>query len=187
MPRKATSSRRRRRPPRPDGGSCARTRRASTDPAHKQAGSEVTMKSPGYVRLGVGLVLSTLIACGGAPSGPSSPSEMPEPAVPSAPRGGEMIFSDDFESRTLDAWQDGVNPSKQRVVTGDAQSGNHYLAVTYPAGADGGWLTRFFMPGYQTMYVSLYVRFPRGWSGGTKLVGFYGSRVDDQWSAFGKA
>jgi len=144
------------------------------------------MKSPGYVRLGVGLVLSTLIACGGTASGPSSPSALlPGPADPL--RGGETIFADDFESGTLDAWQDGMNPSKQRVVTAsDAQSGNHYLAVTYPAGADGGWLTRFFMPGYQSMYVSFYVRFPRGWTGGTKLAGFYGSRVDDQWSGFGK-
>jgi len=120
------------------------------------------MKSPGYVRLSVGLVFSTLIACGGSASGPSSPSVVPDPA--DAIRGGEMIFADDFESGTLDAWQDGMNP----------------------AGADGGWLTRFFMPGYQTMYVSFYVRFPRGWTGGTKLGGFYGSRIDDQWSGFGK-
>jgi hypothetical protein len=37
------------------------------------------------------------------------------------------------------------------------------------------------------MYVSFHVRFPRNWVGGTKLVGLYGSRTDDQWSAFGKA
>jgi hypothetical protein len=135
-----------------------------------------------YIRLGIGLFLSTLVACGGNGAGPSGPSPVSQLA------GGETIFAEDFESGTLAAWQDGVNPSKQRVVTAqDAQSGNHYLAVTYPAGADGGWLTRFFMPGYQTMYVSLYVRFPQGWSGGTKLIGLYGSRTDDQWSGFGKA
>ena len=135
-----------------------------------------------YIRVGIGLFLSTLVACGGNSAGPSGPSPVSQLA------GGETIFAEDFESGTLAAWQDGVNPSKQRVVTAqDAQSGNHYLAVTYPAGADGGWLTRFFMPGYQTMYVSLYVRFPNGWSGGTKLVGLYGSRTDDQWSGFGKA
>ena len=135
----------------------------------------------GCVRLGVVAVLSAVIACGGS-NGPSGPSAVPQI------RGGETLFTEDFESGTLDAWQDGVNPSKQRVVTGqDAQSGDHYLAVTYPAGADGGWLTRFFMPGYQTMYVSFYVRFPGNWSGGTKLVGLYGSRVDNQWSGFGKS
>ncbi|HEY1304495.1 MAG TPA: hypothetical protein VGF24_13130 [Vicinamibacterales bacterium] len=135
----------------------------------------------GCVRLGVVAILSTFIACGGS-NGPSGPSPVPQI------RGGETLFTDDFESGTLDAWQDGVNPTKQRVVTGqDAQSGDHYLAVTYPPGADGGWLTRFFMPGYEAMYVSFYVRFPSDWSGGTKLVGMYGNRVDNQWSGFGKS
>jgi hypothetical protein len=140
------------------------------------------MKSGGWCRVGLGVILSALAACGGAASGPAGPSALPQIV-------GETLFAEDFESGTLDAWQDGVNPSKQRVVTGaDAQSGNRYLAVTYPAGSDGGgWLTRFFMPGYQSLYVSLYVRFPNGWTGGTKLVGLYGSRVDNQWSAFGKS
>jgi hypothetical protein len=68
-----------------------------------------------------------------------------------------------------------------------AQSGNRYLAVTYPAGQDGGWLTRFLNHGYESLYVSYHVRIPRAWTGGTKLVALYGSRSDDLWSAFGKA
>src|SRR5262245_26842614 len=140
------------------------------------------MDSPGCVRLGVGLLFSALVACGGTASLPSAPTPLPIIG------GGETLFAEDFESGTLAAWQDGVNPSKHRVVTAaDAQSGNHYFAASYPAGADGGWITRFFMPGYQTLYVSFYVRFPRDWEGGTKLVGLYGSRMDDQWSGFGKA
>jgi hypothetical protein len=59
--------------------------------------------------------------------------------------------------------------------------------VTYPGGGDGGWLTRFFMPGYDSLYVSYYIRFPANWQGGTKLIAFYGSRTDNQWSAAGKA
>jgi hypothetical protein len=35
--------------------------------------------------------------------------------------------------------------------------------------------------------VSYYVRFPTNWLGGTKLIALYGSRTDNQWSAFGKA
>jgi hypothetical protein len=104
---------------------------------------------------------------------------------------GDTVFVEDFESGTLAAWSDGVDPSRQRVVTNPnfAQSGSHYLEVTYPAGGDGGWLTRFFMPGFDSLYVSYYIRFPRapGWQGGTKLLGLYGARVDDQWSAAGKA
>lgn len=140
------------------------------------------MKLAGCVRLGVGLMFAALLACGGAANGPSGPSALPRLS------GGETLFAEDFESGTLDAWQDGVNPSRQRVVSGpDAQSGNRYLSVTYPAGGDGGWMTRFFMPGFQSLYVSMYVRFPGSWSGGTKLIGMYGSRTDNQWSAFGKA
>ena len=98
------------------------------------------------------------------------------------------VFAEDFESGTLSAWSDGVDAVRQQVVSGqDAQSGNHYLDVTYAAGGDGGWLTRFFMPGYDSLYVSYHVRFPADWQGGTKLIGFFGSRTDDQWSAAGKA
>ncbi|HJU44121.1 MAG TPA: hypothetical protein VJ691_14945 [Vicinamibacterales bacterium] len=101
----------------------------------------------------------------------------------------ETLFSDDFESGTLSAWQDGVDPSRHRIVTdaSSAHSGSRYLVAAYPAGRDGGWLTRFLMPGHDALYVSYDVRFPQQWSGGTKLVALYGSRADDQWSAFGKA
>jgi len=99
------------------------------------------------------------------------------------------LFSDDFESGNLSAWSDGGDNPRLRVVTDSAgsQSGRRYLAVTYPKGEDGGWLTRFLLPGHDSLYVSYYVRFPRAWIGGTKLVAFNGSRRDDRWSAFGKA
>jgi hypothetical protein len=147
------------------------------------------MKPEGCVRLGIAMLLPALFVYGGAAHRPSPPSAL-APSSALAPASGEdTLFTDDFESGTLDAWQDGVNPSRHRIVTGpDAPSGKRYLAVTYtPAGEGGGWLTRFFMPGYQSLYVSMYVRFPADWSGGTKLVGMYGSRTDDQWSGFGKA
>lgn len=101
----------------------------------------------------------------------------------------DTVFAEDFESGTLAAWQDGVDPSRQRIVTdsSQAQSGRRFLQVTYRAGSDGGWLTHFFPPGYDSLYVSYYVRFPEGWRGGTKLVALYGSPTDDQWSAMGKA
>jgi hypothetical protein len=130
-----------------------------------------------------GLIVSALVACEQGPFAPAVPGR-------SRSQGPiESIFSEDFESGTLGAWQDGVDLTRHRIVTDpkSAQSGNRYLAVTYPAARDGGWLTRFLMPGYDSLYVSYYVRFPANWQGGTKLVGLYGSRIDDQWSAFGKA
>jgi hypothetical protein len=113
----------------------------------------------------------------------------PPPPPPPPPVGVDTVFAEDFESGSLGAWQDGVDPTLHRVITDAslAHSGNHLLEVTYPAGSDGGWLTHWFMPGYDSLYVSYWVRFPATWLGGTKLIAFYGSRTDDQWSAFGKA
>ena len=126
--------------------------------------------------VGFGLVLGGSQTC-------AAPGPLPGPTKV------DTLFAEDFESGTLAAWPDGVDPRRQRVVTdpGFAQSGSRYLEVTYLAGGDGGWLTRFFMPGYDSLYVSYYVRFPATWQGGTKLIALYGSRTDNQWSALGKA
>ena len=100
----------------------------------------------------------------------------------------DTVFADDFEAGNLEAWQDGVDPVRHRIVDQNgAQSGNRYLEITYPAGADGGWLTRFLPRGYDSLYVSLWVRLPQSWQGDTKLVALYGSRTDNPWSAFGQA
>ena len=82
----------------------------------------------------------------------------------------------------------GFDPSRHRVMTDPlAHSGGKYLEITYPTHGDGGWLTRFFTPGYDSVYMSYYIRFDPSWTGMTKLMGLYGSRIDNQWSAFGRA
>jgi hypothetical protein len=131
----------------------------------------------------VALAAASLLACQQHGAGDAARDQPP------LPERGEAVFAEDFESGTLDAWQDGVDPARHRVVSdpASARSGSHYLVVTYPAGGDGGWLTRFLAAGYDSLYVSYYARFPPGWKGGTKLVALYGSRTDDPWSAFGKA
>ena len=103
--------------------------------------------------------------------------------------GVDTLFAEDFESGTLAAWTDGVDPARHHIIADSsrAPSGGHYLQVTYRAGGDGGWLTHFLPRGYDSLYVSYYVRLPANWQGGTKLVALYGSRTDDPWSAFGKA
>lgn len=103
--------------------------------------------------------------------------------------GVDTVFAEDFESGTLSPWTDGVDPSRHRIITdsSQAQSGRRFLQVTYRSGGDGGWLTHFFLPGYDSLYVSYYVRLPESWRGGTKLIALYGSRTDDQWSGMGKA
>ena len=99
------------------------------------------------------------------------------------------IFSDGFEGGTLAAWQDGVDPATQQVLTDatQAHAGTHVLQLTYPAGQGAGWLTRFFLPGYDSLYVSYWLRLDPNWTGSTALLGLRGSRTDNQWSAFGKA
>jgi len=116
-------------------------------------------------------VAAVLIGCT-TPDGGLAPDQIPLADVAQA--SVDTVFADDFESGNLNAWQDGVDPTRHRVVTDSsfAQSGSHYLDVTYPAGNDGGWLTRFFMPGYDSLYVSYWVRFPTNWQGGTKLIAF---------------
>jgi hypothetical protein len=138
---------------------------------------------------------TALLSCGadqpdGIVSGPTAleATQTPAPAPTPAPS-GPVVFAEDFESGSLASWPDGVNPSLHRVVNdpAGAQSGRHYLSVSFPSGRDGGWLTRFFMPGYNSLRVSYYVRLSQNWRGGTKLIGFYGSRTDNQWSALGQA
>ncbi len=102
------------------------------------------------------------------------------------------IFCEDFESGTLNSWPDGVTAALHHLRN-DPESplpGTQALRATYPPGADGGWLTRWFMPGYDHLFGRVYVKFERGWQCGdncTKIFAFYGNRVDDQWSGLGKA
>jgi len=130
----------------------------------------------GIRALGV-LGTALLVACGSTGGAASSATS------------GDTVFVEDFETGSLAAWTDGVDPARHHVVTdpSQAQSGSRYLQVIYRAGGDGGWLTHFLPRAYDSLYVSFYVRFPADWRGATKLVALYGSRSDDQWSAFGKA
>ena len=130
------------------------------------------------LNLAGGLVVATLtlVGCGNTDAGSSAVS-------------GDTVFAEGFETGSLAAWTDGVDPARHRIVEDSigAHSGHHYLEVTYPASADGGWLTHFFLPGYDSLYVSVWVRFPDSWKSDSKLLALYGSRTDNQWSAFGQA
>ena len=99
------------------------------------------------------------------------------------------MLDEGFEAGSFATWDDGYDPAKHRIVTdaAGAHSGNNYLTITYPARGDGGWLTKFFMPGFDSVRVSYWVRLPSTWTGGTSLLGLYGSPIDNQWGAFGKA
>lgn len=102
------------------------------------------------------------------------------------------VFCDDFEGPSLDLWVDGSNGRFQRLTAEVAHvfDGKQSLETLMPVGGSGGHLTRWFMPGYDHLFARLYVRFEEGWEceqNCQKIIAFYGNRVDDRWSGFGKA
>jgi hypothetical protein len=107
-------------------------------------------------------------------------------AVAGGVRVDTLLFQG-FESNSFAIWDDRGSPGNQAIVQTQFHSGAGSLQVTFPLGFDGGWLTKFFMPGYDSIYVSEWVRFQAGWQSGTKLITVYGSKTNDQWSATGKA
>jgi hypothetical protein len=154
-------------------------------PARRGGGSPVRRRRATLAVTAIAAVvtISTLGAC-----------TTGQPLTPEEPGGGgpaqlDTIFHTGFEDGSLANWDDGYDPSRHRIVTDAAfaREGSRFLEVTYPAGSDGGFLNEFFMPGYDSVYVRLHVRLADGWEGGTKIVALYGSRIDEQWSAFGKA
>jgi hypothetical protein len=69
-------------------------------------------------------LLSILAGCG---SSPNAPGELHASDTAGA------LFSDDFESGTLAAWEDGVDRARHQITTDpSARSGKRFLAVTYP-------------------------------------------------------
>ncbi len=104
-----------------------------------------------------------------------------------------VIFCEDFENGNFAQWQDGYNASKHTITIDptNVYQGSKALQVLYLQGSDGGWLTHWFMPGYDDLYVRLYAKWESSWqnstNGGDKTVALYGNRIDNQWSGFGKA
>src|SRR5688500_14998568 len=94
-----------------------------------------------------------LLACADdhTPTGTVDPATPAFDVVPSPP-----ILQDDFESGTLASWDDGVNTSLHRIITDAslARSGSRLLEVTYPASGNGSWLTKFLLPGHESVHVS---------------------------------
>jgi hypothetical protein len=101
----------------------------------------------------------------------------------------DTVFAEGFEGGSLSRWDDEGAASTHRVTTDPTHvhAGTHALAIDYPTGAEAGWLTKFFMPGYDSIYVRAFAFFPNGWNDQTKLIGLGGSRTDNAFSAMGKA
>jgi hypothetical protein len=107
---------------------------------------------------------------------------------------GNVIFSDGFETGDLSLW-DNVN-TERYASTSDpdhVRTGNYALEGTIPAGDGWGEINKWFMPGYDEIYVRFYVMFENGFQNlradgnGMHFASVSGNHIDNKWSAHGKA
>ncbi len=107
---------------------------------------------------------------------------------------GTTIFEDGFESGDLSKW-DQVATNRYGVTSDPAhvRTGSFALQGTLADDGWGGELNKWFLPGYDEIYVRLYVMFEPGFSNrrrdgnGMHFVSVAGNRIDDKWSSHGQA
>ncbi|MEQ9322727.1 MAG: MYXO-CTERM sorting domain-containing protein [Polyangiaceae bacterium] len=108
----------------------------------------------------------------------------------------EWIFCDDFEDAAdtdgnLGLWDDqGLHPSNLVLETDPAvvHGGARALRVTAHKGQDtGGGPAKWFLPGYDEIYVRFWVRFAPDYNYTHHLVNVGANEMSNQWSSFGTA
>jgi len=104
------------------------------------------------------------------------------------------IFEDGFESGDLSRW-DNVATSRYAVTANPANvhTGNYALEGTIADDGWGGEINKWFLPGYDEVYVRFNVMFEpgfmnlRGDGNGMHFASVAGNRVDNKWSSHGQA
>ncbi|HEV8380324.1 MAG TPA: hypothetical protein VGQ29_01985 [Gemmatimonadales bacterium] len=125
------------------------------------------------------------------------------PAVATVSRSGSgpqpgptdtIIFQDGFESGNLSLWEQIPNTSRYSISTDAARvkSGTRSMQVLYTPTNGYGMITRWFMPGYDEVYVKFHVMFEEGFQNmrgdgnGMHFFVLAGNRIDNVRSSFGK-
>jgi uncharacterized protein YjdB len=100
-----------------------------------------------------------------------------------------IIFQDGFESGDLSLWQQIPNTGRYSVTTNAARvkSGTRALQTLYTPTNTYGAITRWFMPGYDEIYVKFYVMFEEAFEHSMHFLTIAGNRIDDPSSASGRA
>jgi hypothetical protein len=117
--------------------------------------------------------------------------------TPSGPQPGPrdtIILQDEFESGSLSEWAQIPDSARYSISTDRARahSGTHSLQALYTPASGYGTITRWFMPGYDEVYVRFYVMFEEGFQNmrgdgnGMHFFVLAGNRIDDARSSFGK-
>ncbi|MDO8742560.1 MAG: Ig-like domain-containing protein, partial [bacterium] len=118
------------------------------------------------------------------------------PPISSTPTPGPndtIIFQDDFEGGNLSKW-DEVSPSRYSItsVPANIKSGTGALEALIDSTSSGN-LGKWYMPGYDEVYVAFDVKFETGFQNmrsdgyGMHFFEQLGNRTDNQWSASGQA
>lgn len=125
----------------------------------------------------------------GSTTTPSGPGTGPQPGPTDT-----ILFQDGFEGGTLGPWQQVPDNGRYSVTADPARvhSGTRSLQTLFTPTNGYGMLTRWFMPGYDEVYVKFYVLFQEGFlnqrsdGAGMHFLVVCGNRIDDDRSCFGK-
>lgn len=106
-----------------------------------------------------------------------------------------VLFMEDFESGRLDRWDadsDNNDPARIRLTADPAHvhGGTYAAEFTAQVGqGTGGKLNKWFMPGFDQVYVRWYCQFAGDFDQGNHMhfCHLLANRRDNKWSAFGKA
>ncbi len=105
-----------------------------------------------------------------------------------------VVFADGFETGDLSLW-DNVATGRYGITNDPAHvaTGTYALEGTIPAGEGWGEINKWFLPGYDEIYVRFDVMFEDGFQNlredgnGMHFASVSGNHIDNKWSAHGKA
>jgi len=126
---------------------------------------------------------------GATTTGSVTGSGAPQPG-PSDP----IIFQDGFESGDLSSWTQDPSAGRYSLSTDPARvhSGTHSLQALFTPTNGYGLITRWFMPGYDEVFVKFYVMFQEGFknqrsdAAGMHFLVVCGNNINDSRSCWGK-
>jgi len=148
-----------------------------------------TVSASGLVT-GVAAGSATITATSGGKSGMAAMTVTT--ATSGAPQPGAtdtIVFQEGFESGNYSSWTQ-VPANDRYSISSDptrVHSGKYSLQALYTPTDSYGELVRYFMPGYDEIYVKFYVMFEEGFQHGPHFLVVCGSTVTNSGSCFGKA
>src|SRR6266571_1395489 len=143
---------------------------------------------------GLALGSATMTATSEGKSGTATLTVVSPGAAPQPGPTDTIILQDGFESGDLSLWTADPNNGRYSITTDPTRvrSGTHSLQALYTPTNAYGLITRWFMPGYDEIYVKFSVLFEEGFQNirpdgaGMHFFMIAGNRIDDPRSSWGK-